>query len=169
MVSVDHNDGEVRLILRPNCSMSWRGNKYLFLGILIWLGTFSIALAAMGAWVVLFFVGLELLALGGALYYVSWKLSHCEVLHISGDQVTIAKGAKQLKSSWTLSRAEVTVQVAAARHPWGTPTIQFVCKSPTVIRVGEFLNQQDCKQLLQLLVSARLQTRHSEGRVTMVF
>lgn len=115
------------------------------------------------------FVGLELLALGAALYYVSWKLSRCEVLHIDRDLVTIAKGINQPEMSWTLSRADLIVHIVAAPHPWDTPIIQFVCKTPTVVRVGEFLNQQDCKQLLELLVSARLKTRHSDGCIDMIF
>lgn len=172
MVSVDYDNGDIRLTLRPNRSLSWRGNQYLFLCIAAWLGSISVGLAAMGAWIILPFLGLELLALGVALYYVSWKLSHCEVLHIARDQVTIAKGknhAKQAKASWILPRADLTVHIEDATHPWGTPTIQFVCKTPANVRVGEFLNQQDCQRLLQQLMSARLKTRRSQGSVDLPF
>lgn len=169
MVNIEQNGDDVRLVLRPNRSLSWRGNQYLFLCIAIWLASFAIGFAVMGAWVILPFVGLELLALAGALYYVSWKLSHCEVLHITPDQVTIAKGISRPKTSWALPRAGLVVHVAAAPHPWGTPVIQFIADCPDGVRVGEFLNQQDCKQLLQQLAFARLTTRHSEGPVKMAF
>lgn len=165
MVKIERNGDQVRLVLRPNRSFSWRDNQCLFVAVALWLGSFGIAFAAVGAWVILPFVGLELLALAAALYYVSWKLSHCEVLQISSDEVYIAKGITRPKASWTLPRSEVVVQIAAASHPWGTPTIQFISKCPNAVRVGEFLNQQDCKQLQQELIAARLATRRSQGRM----
>jgi uncharacterized membrane protein len=174
MVNIEKNGDEIRLVLRPNRSFSWRANQQLFLFIVVWLVSFALIFAAMGAWVILPFVGVELLVLAGALYYISWKVCHCEVLHITRDQVCIAKGTtpsktSHPKASWTLPRDDVVVHVAAAPHPWGAPTIQFTAKYPDTVRVGEFLNQQDCKQLLQQLVSARLTTRHSAGRVSAAF
>lgn len=176
MVTVEEKGEDVKLVLRPNCSLSWRGNKALFLCIAIWLGGFALAFAAMGAWVILPFVGLELAAIAASLYYVSWKLAHCQVLTITRDQVYVAKGVDCPKASWTLPREAVTVHVVAASHPWGCPTIQLLVNRLNAdggsesVQVGEFLNQDDCKKLLRQLVSARLATRHSNaGRVRVAF
>lgn len=176
MVTIEETGEDIKLVLRPNCSLSWRGNKVVFLCIAIWLGGFAIAFAAMGAWVILPFVGLELMVIAASLYYVSWKLAHCEVLYITRDQVVVAKGVDQPKSSWMLPRDKVVVHVVAASHPWGCPTIQLlanklIAKSGNEpVQVGEFLNQDDCKELLRQLVSARLATRHSTGgRVKIAF
>lgn len=169
MIKIERNGERIQLVLRPNRSMSWRDNQLLFAVMALWLGTFGTAFAAMGAWMILPFVGLELLALAAALYYVSWKLSHCEVLQISEKEVSIAKGITHPKASWVMPRSEVVVHIANASHPWGTPSIQFLCKSPEPVRVGEFLNQQDCKRLQQELVAARLATRRSAGPVNLPF
>lgn len=176
MVTIEEKGENVKLILRPNCSLSWRGNKAVFLCIAVWLGGFGLAFAAMGAWVILPFVGLELAVIAASLYYVSWKLAHCEVLTITRDEVYLAKGVDSPKASWTLPREQVIVHVVAASHPWGCPTIQLLAdrlitsggREP--VQVGEFLNQDDCKELLRQLVSARLATRHSTaGRVKIAF
>ncbi|MGQ9426859.1 DUF2244 domain-containing protein [Gilvimarinus sp. F26214L] len=169
MLDVQRIDEELFLILRPNRSLSWRGNQYVLLVMSLWLGGFALSFALMGAWMILPLVGLELLALAAALYYVSWKLSHCEVLHISRDQVHIAKGASRPTYSQSLPRAEVIVHVAAASHPWGAPHIQLLTRMAPGIRIGEFLNQDDCKELLRHLGSARLTTRHSNGSVRVAF
>jgi uncharacterized membrane protein len=176
LVTIEEKGEHVKLILRPNCSLSWRGNQLVFLCLAVWLGSFALAFAAMGAWVILPFVGLELLVIAGSLYYVSWKLSHCEVVHITPSEVCVAKGASYPSFSLNLPRNEVVVHVVAASHPLGRPSIQLLSKrrsdnsAPVRIAVGEFLNQDDCKELLRQLVTARLVTRHStEGRTSIAF
>jgi uncharacterized membrane protein len=176
LITIEQNGEEVKLVLRPNCSLSWRGNQVLFLCIAVWLGSFGIAFAAMGAWVILPFVGIELLLIAAALYHVSWKLSHREVLHITPEQVYVAKGVHYPKHRWVLPREQVVVHVSAASHPWGRPTIQLLANrligkhAGAAVQIGGFLNQDDCKELLRQLVSARLATRHSsEGQARIAF
>lgn len=176
MITVEKKGELLKLELRPNCSLSWRGNQIVFLCLALWLGSFALIFAALGAWVILPFVGLELLLIAGSLYYVSWKLSHCEIVHITPHEVYIAKGVSYPKFSLRLPRNEVVVHVVAASHPWGRPTIKLLNRrlsdgdAPEPIQVGAFLNQADCKELLRQLISARLTTRHStEGCTSIAF
>ena len=84
MVIVKESENKIlkKIILLPNQSLDWEGNKRV-----IWLLGFvcmGIAVAftiIAGAWVMLPFAGLEILSLSLALYYVSWKLSYRHIFN----------------------------------------------------------------------------------------
>ena len=170
MVSSEQRDGRIHLVLRPNCSLSWRGNQYVLLCVCIWMGAFGLTFAALGAWMILPFVGLEVLALAAALYYVSWKLSHCETLSITEQEVIVTRGTYYPKSTLRLPRDEVVVHVVMPKHDWDAPRIHLVTRPRHAVRVGAFLNQSDCRGLVRELVAARLALqKSSEERIKMAF
>ena len=96
MIKVNRkNDGEdtiTTLILSPDRSLDWDGNKRV-----IWsLGSICIGIAMgftiiAGAWVMLPFAGLEVLILSLALYYVSWKLSYRHILTLNLSLIHISE------------------------------------------------------------------------------
>ncbi len=87
-------DGDHEFVIRPNCSLSWKGAKrYLA------LQTAVVLLAAapmiwMGGWPVIPFAGAELLALTAAFYWVLLRAHRIEVVTIQGDRVWIRRGRR---------------------------------------------------------------------------
>lgn len=150
MVITEETSQGLRIILSPNRSMSWRGNQLFLLGMIALSGTISIGFALIGAWVILPFAGLEMAALGSALYYVSWKLSYQQVVTVNDELILVDKGVYRPRKSWQLNRTDVSLSIQPEEHPWSTPVITLRHQQQ-LIELGEFLNQSDCKELLGLL------------------
>lgn len=169
MVSVSHDENEIQLIMRPNQSLSWRGNQYLLLGIGCWLLCFALLFAYAGAWMVLPFVGLEVLALGAALYYLNRKLAYQQVLEIDAQQVRITSGRRRPEVKHVFERGELLVRIIQPQHDWSCPVIELWARNHHSVRIGEFLNRKDCHQLVRLLKESGLRTRQCPEVVDVLF
>ncbi len=158
MVRVDQSNGSLQIVLTPNRSMSWRGNQLVILSLLLLSGAIGVGFALLGAWVVLPFAGLEMLALSSALYYVSWKLNYRQVINFEHDQLTIEKGYYRPKKVWRFKREDAMLTIEPQKHPWDAPTLRLRHKQE-LIELGEFLSQADHKQLVKTLSAAGLHAR----------
>ena len=93
------NSSEYRFELSPNCSISWREL------LLFYLMTCCVALAVglfftlQGLWFVLPFSGLEMLALGAALYLTSRRVHRREVIILDPERTRIEKGQRRIDKS----------------------------------------------------------------------
>lgn len=82
---------DYRIIARPNSSLSPRGR----IAVVALLASFSLAVAIgfslIGAWLVLPFAGLELLAVAYAFYYINCHAGDYESITIEGDRLEVEK------------------------------------------------------------------------------
>jgi uncharacterized membrane protein len=138
------------IIARPNQSADWSENVSVLLVLAIPLLGIAILFALAGAWLILPFAGLELLALGVALYRVNCKLQYRHVITISDDSVCIDKGYHSPSEHWQLTRSNSALTVTAQRHPWEAPQL-CVHDRKVYVTLGEFLNREDSLELLILL------------------
>ncbi|GAB3287235.1 hypothetical protein GCM10027297_31800 [Parahaliea aestuarii] len=138
------------IVAHPNRSASWQANKLVLLALSVPSLGIAIGFAMVGAWPILPFAGLELAALGSALYVVNWKLQYRHVITLTDDEVRIDKGFYLPRQSWRFDRAHTGVAIEREPHPWEGPGICLQHRGEAV-RVGEFLNREDCLALLQLL------------------
>jgi uncharacterized membrane protein len=138
------------IIAKPNCSASWRSNRLVLLALAIPSLGAATGFALLGAWLILPFAGLELLALGSALYYVNWKLQYRHVITLSEDKVRIDKGYYAPQQSWLFPRQATDLAIVPERHPWDGPGLSLQGTGESV-SVGEFLNREDCLKLAALL------------------
>ena len=111
------DSGGYKFELRPNCAMSWRSTKCL-----IWFFAACFAVvagyfAALGAWLVLPFAGVELAVLVVG-FYLSAIAGHTrEVIEIDGPVLRVLRGSRRLEdvggfpANWT--------QVSLKRDPRG--------------------------------------------------
>ena len=113
------------IIVQPNCSASWRNNQLVLIAISIPSLTFAIGFALLGAWPILPFAGLELLALGSALYYVNWKLQYRHVITLSDENVCIDKGFYMPRQSWKFPRQGTGLAIIPEQHPWDGPELSL--------------------------------------------
>ena len=163
MVSRTRNRSAITIIAQPNCSASWRSNQL----VLAFLSAVSLTIAALfavaGAWPILPFAGLELFALGCALYYVSWKLHYRHVIRVDGDTLSIAKGHYHPRQQWQIPLERARLAVTPENHPWDGPALSVHDESESVA-VGDFLNREDSLELLSMLREELRVSTHSAER-----
>lgn len=142
----------LRLLLTPNRSMTWHGN------VRIWLCLFAISVvittgfSLAGAWVIVPFAGLELIALAFGIYLTSRDCQRREVLTINDTDIHIEKGMKQKQAEWTLPRRYARLRLDAPAHPF-TPAKLSLTHRDTDVPLGHFLNIDDTAILVDLLES----------------
>ena len=150
MVTSTRQAGRLQIIAKPNHSSTWRGNLYALLAISVPSLGAAIGFTLLGAWPILPFAGLELMALGGALYYVNWKLQYRHVITVSDDSVRIDKGYYAPRESWQFTRQATGLAITPEKHPWEGPALSLHDRNESV-RLGEFLGREDCLELIALL------------------
>ena len=96
MVFQEHDSGGYRIELRPNCALSWRWTKRLFLFFGCCLGAVAGYFATLGAWLVLPFAGLELVVLGAGLYLSALAGHTREIILIEGPVLRVLRGRRRL-------------------------------------------------------------------------
>lgn len=99
-ISKDNSGKGFRIVLSPNCSISWR--ELLLFYLLTCVVAFAVGLffTLQGLWLVLPFSGLEMLALGFALYLTSRKVYRKEIITLDQDRIRIEKGVRRVDQSW---------------------------------------------------------------------
>lgn len=159
MVHCEHDRHRYWIVAEPNRSTSWRVNKLILAALGVWLLLVAGVFTAAGMWLVLPFAGIELGALGSALYWVSRRLRQRHVVHVTGDRIRIEKGTCYPQHSWTLSRHAVALSVDIQNHP-EDPLQLSLCTPLERIRVGDFLNLEDSRELLRLLRDTGISVRN---------
>lgn len=150
MVTCSRQANQLMIVARPNQSASWRSNLYTLLALAVPSLGSAIGFALLGAWPILPFAGLELLALGSALYYVNWKLQYRHVITVSDDSIRIDKGHYHPRQSWQFPRQKTGLRVTPEPHPWSSPELALHNRRESV-SIGEFLSQEDARTLIALL------------------
>ncbi|MFV8818180.1 DUF2244 domain-containing protein [Haliea sp. E17] len=150
MVSSSRSNNRLVIIARPNQSQSWRANLYVLLALSVPCLGAGIGFTLLGAWPILPLAGLEMLALGSALYFVQWKLQYRQVITFSADKVQIEKGYYYPRRSWLFPRKSTGLAVESERHPWDGPSLALH-DAEQQVRIGEFLSREDAMALLELL------------------
>ena len=150
MVSESEDGATTQIVAKPNLSASWAQNKQLLIFLSIPSLGAGLFFASLGAWPILPFAGLEITAFGGSLYYVHWKLHFRHIVTIKGQSIRIDKGVYAPKFTYSFDREETGLAIRTEAHPWDGPEIHIQDKKQSV-RVGEFLNREDCLVLQQCL------------------
>lgn len=150
MVSSERSTSGLRIVARPNHSSSWQANQLVLLALAVPSLGVGVILAFYGAWLVLPFAGLELSALGWALYRVNRKLQFRQVITLSAADVCIDEGRETPQRSWRLAREGTALAVTAEQHPWEGPRLAVYSRDH-LVPVGDFLNREDALSLLALL------------------
>lgn len=148
---LDHPGG-TRLLLTPNRSLSWKGNVRIWMGLVVLSAIIGIGWALAGAWVILPFAGLELIAVAAGIYITSRDCQRKEVLTMEGDRILLEKGRTQKNAQWTLPRPYTRLQMKDPVHPFA-PAKLFLSHRDHRISLGGFLNVEDTERLIETLES----------------
>jgi uncharacterized membrane protein len=164
------------IIARPNQSASWQSNKRLIVIIGIFSGLVATLFSAIGAWLILPVAGLEITALGSALYLVCRRAGLRHILHVQGQQLLLEKGHRHSLQRWQLDKTNTSLFVERQQHPWDPVKISLYyrhqhhpkkkrdnnCQQGQIelIPIGEFLNKDDSQRLLAALRQQGLKVRN---------
>ncbi|MFO8025990.1 DUF2244 domain-containing protein [Thiohalophilus sp.] len=157
MLQVEHDTGWKRgcIILRPHPPSSWKANLWIVgLAALLCL-SFAIGFALAGAWLILPFAGLEVMALFGLLYYVSLKTRVQEVIQFNHQEIRFQRGRRHPVLEWHCPRYWCRLHVTPPAHPWYSSQIHLRCHDKEV-ELGHFLSDRD-KRILVRNLNAFLQ------------
>jgi uncharacterized membrane protein len=158
MVKFETQNEIQRLVITANRSMSWRENKRVLAFMFCVNMAIALSWAAMGAWMVLPFAGLEIAFVGLGMYYVSWKLSFKEVIIFEGDSLTLQKGIYFPKQQWNWQRRDSFIIKRPSKYRMSAPTL-FLKHLNQSIEIGASLNRAEKKELREHLTRLGLGLR----------
>ncbi len=138
------------LIVRPNCSVSWRAAKLFFAGFCATSLTVALGFALMGYWPILPFAGAELIGLGAAFYLCHSRSNSVEVISLNANVVAVEKGRGQPHERWDFDRHWVQVALLKSRYR-GHPSRLVLRSHGREVVVGDFLAEEERSSLAKSL------------------
>jgi len=158
MVEFQEHDNVQRLVITANRSMSWQTNKKILALMFCVNMVIALAWAAMGAWMVLPFAGLEIFLVGLGMYYVSWKLSFKEIITIEAESFILQKGVYFPQQQWNWQRRDIALVKQPSKYRMSAPTL-FLKHLGQTIEIGSALNKTEKKELREHLTRLGLSMR----------
>ena len=131
-----------RLVLSPNRSIGWHDLVLFYLFMCLVALAVGLFFAVQGIWLVLPFSGLELFALGIALYVVSHKANRRQVIIFENSRVRIEKGAYYCDQSWEFNASRVRFHYQFTGKTISRRKLELECRG-NYVEVGEFLNNSE--------------------------
>jgi len=146
----DSGETNKGFVVMPNKAMPW--NQLVWIYSIIASFTIGVALGffSQGLTLVLPFAGLEVVALGAALYISAWRGGVKEVISVTGDKIRIEIGHDSPEQCHELKR--VWAQVVLER-PWNNwyPSRLFIRSHGRQVEIGRFLNESERQGLAKEL------------------
>lgn len=113
----------------------------------------AVGFAMQGFWPVLPFAGLELLALGVALYVCTMDGHRSDVVSVDTHTVTVEKGRRAPSKTWEFNRAWTQVKLFRPRIVW-YPSRLVLRSGGEEVEVGDFLTEDERLRLAKQLREA---------------
>jgi len=134
---------------RPNCSLTGKGKLVFFIVVaLVSLGIASV-FAFVGAWMVLPFAGLEIAALGFAIYLMHRSENDYEQIAMHGDRLHVERCQhnRMVRSEFQCYWAQVILKSVAS----GRDCRLFVRSHGRQVEVGHYMNTEQRIELAREL------------------
>ena len=148
MLVSDIDSSSYRVTFKPNCCLTAESKRQLVLLLTVIPCCIAIGFAMLGAWLVLPFVGLEIVALSFAFYYVNSHESDYESISIDGNSLVVERGSRQHVSQYELNPYWVTVQ----RRELANGELQlYLLSHGKGIEVGRYLTRKQREVLADQL------------------
>ena len=128
------------ITVRPNNSITGKG-RTMVVGILAFM-SFAVAIAfgLIGAWMVLPFAGLELIAVAYAFYYVHCHANDFESISIEGDAFKVVKSSYRQQKEFSFNR--YWVKVITKILPCGDELLFISAHGKELEFGGRFMNNE---------------------------
>lgn len=142
--------GKQCLVVEPNRSMSWQTLVSLYLLMVFVSLVIGLAYFHIGLTLVLPFCGLEMLALGAALYVTSWRGSIREVITVDADSVAVETGRDKPVKRYEFQRNWTQVVLEHPQVSWH-PSRLLIRSRGRQVEIGRFLNEEERRGLAEAL------------------
>lgn len=137
-------------VLAPNLAPDWRQNVRFFAVTSVVVLGIALAFTWHGFWPILPFAGLELMALGAALYLSARRSLDREVIYISDSRICVEKGRGRVQRRWEMQPAWTEVVLRQLPRRW--EHTQLVLRTrETELELGSFLDADERKSLAREL------------------
>jgi len=137
-----------KIVSKPNCSMTSQGRVKVFLLLAVIPVFVGVGFSLAGMWLVFPFVGLELLALAYAFYYINCHASDYESITIDDDRLIVEKRNYKQTSQFVLNT--YWAQVALSDTPNGD--LQLYLRSHgKEVKIGNYMNNEQRAALAEQL------------------
>lgn len=153
-----------RFELKPNCSLDSRTAMLFFASILAVSMTIAGGFAAMGFWPVLPLAGLELSALGAALWLSLKRGRDRDLIAVGPDEVVVSRLRGRQRQDQRFLRAWTRVRHSAGRSAAARSRLEIGAHGRWCT-VGEFLTDTERRGLGERLQRVLAQTTRSAGEV----
>ncbi|WP_133512794.1 DUF2244 domain-containing protein [Candidatus Thiosymbion oneisti] len=135
-----------RFLVRPNCALSWRATKRVLLFFTACFAVLGAYFAALGAWLVLPFAGLELFVLVAG-FYLSALAGHTrEVIEVEGPVLRVLRGGRRLTEVASLPANWTRVELRRDPRGWYPSRLLLRCHGKG-LEVGSKLVEAEREQL----------------------
>jgi uncharacterized membrane protein len=145
-IEYDRDTGARCFVLRPNAACNWRQSARLFAVLAVICLTVAAGFAAMGYWPILPFAGIEVGALGAALYVTARRGHEAEVVRIGDRSVEIEKGRRRPERRWLFERTWCEVVLSEPRHRW-YPRRLAIRSGGEQVELGRFLGEEELEMI----------------------
>ena len=144
----DAGTADCCVVIRPNCSLSWRGTLSVFCSISLVSLAIALGFTLLGFWLVLPFAGLELGVLGYALWCCARRSQVREVISIHGDVIAVQRGCRAPEETTCLQRDWAKVELTRPVHR-GYPSRLLIRSHGREVEVGGCLNELERRRLAE--------------------
>jgi uncharacterized membrane protein len=146
----DSGETKKGFVVMPNKAMPWHQLVWIYSVIASFTIGVALGFFSQGLTLVLPFAGLEVVALGAALYISAWRGGVKEVISVTEDKIRIEIGHDSPEQRHELKR--VWAQVVLQR-PWNSwyPSRLFIRSHGRQVEIGRFLNESERQGLAKEL------------------
>jgi len=145
--------GSSCIVLRANASLSARGAFHLFLALTASATLIAILFLATGAWLVVPFLGIELIVVGAVLCVMCRRARDCELLVIDDDRLQIIQRSGRGEQRHEFHRYWARVVLEPVRNGWYPPRL-VIRSHGREVEIGANINEDERTRIAQRLHTA---------------
>jgi uncharacterized membrane protein len=144
MIDTQHDSKTAsdQIVLSPNMSACWQTTKYFLYIVSSFALIIAVSFAAIGAWMVLPFTGIEILVLLIVMYRVSRKCYRKEVIRLTKDSIVVEQGQNKPVTSWHSELFWTRLIIQSQSHSWHSNRL-FLRGRHDQIEIGAFLSDPE--------------------------
>lgn len=155
----------LRLIIKPNRSLSDRGAVLVLCATAVPVLTIGFAFYAIGLPLVLPFAGIEVLGLGAGLWWTARKLGVKEVVTIGSGRVLVERGRRYAEHRQEFDSAWVRVDLERPQHAWHANRL-LLRSHGRELEIGQGLSDEERSALAARLLSKLHAVRHRQRSIS---
>lgn len=146
IVALDNTETMKTFMIMPNRAMPWHQQVFIFCVIAAFSLGIGVGFYLQGLTLILPFAGLELTALGLALYISSWRGGRKEIVKITNDSVFVETGYNQPETTVEFEKSWLQIVVDKSWNQW-YPSRLLLRSHGKQMEIGSFLNEEERKGL----------------------